>query len=263
MLDRLELLNNVDRSQKFPVIPPRDAASLLLIDRREVPYKLLMGLRHQKSTFMPDVYVFPGGGLDDQDIELAKSLLEDFSLGRLNQFGWFASRLNSDPSRKEPESNVHGMALHGMALALCGLRELFEETGLHLTSSNQLQGIEKGAHPFAEQDLEQIFNSFIFLSRAITPPGRKKRYDTRFFIHDYRDAIMSHFHKDDELSDTRWVTFDEAIQLKIHPMTRVILEDLHDYLSKGTSFTQPASVAFYHYEGTAFQRDLLQIKTDT
>lgn len=258
MLDRLELLNNVDRSQNFPIIPPRDAASLILVDRRHSPYKLLMGLRHQKSAFMPDVYVFPGGGLDQQDTDLARSLLKSCSSERQNQCRCYAMRLQS-----ELKSDISDDALLGFALALCGLRELFEETGLHLSSSGQIQGIENNAHPFAGQELERIFNSFVFLSRAITPPGRKKRYDTRFFIHNYKDAYMSDMHKDNELTDTRWVTFDEAIQLKIHPMTRVILEDLHEYLSNGTPFTQPASVAFYHYEGSSFQRDVLQIKTDT
>ena len=45
-------------------MPPRDAATLLLVDRSgEVP-TVLMGRRHDRHKFMPGKYVFPGGRVE-------------------------------------------------------------------------------------------------------------------------------------------------------------------------------------------------------
>jgi hypothetical protein len=51
----------VERDLTHPVVEPRDAATLILIDRSGPEPKVLLGRRHRDSKFMPGKFVFPGG----------------------------------------------------------------------------------------------------------------------------------------------------------------------------------------------------------
>src|SRR5690348_9021621 len=50
-----------------PYFRPRDAATLILIDRTGEKPKVLVGRRHDNVVFMPGKYVFPGGRVDKSD----------------------------------------------------------------------------------------------------------------------------------------------------------------------------------------------------
>ncbi len=50
-----------------PYFRPRDAATLILVDRRGAVPKVLVGKRHDKVVFMPGKFVFPGGRVDKDD----------------------------------------------------------------------------------------------------------------------------------------------------------------------------------------------------
>src|SRR3989442_9527322 len=50
-----------------PYFRPKDAATLILIDRSSDKPKVLVGKRHDKVVFMPGKYVFPGGRVDKAD----------------------------------------------------------------------------------------------------------------------------------------------------------------------------------------------------
>jgi 8-oxo-dGTP pyrophosphatase MutT (NUDIX family) len=50
-----------------PYFRPKDAATLILIDRSDAKPKVLVGRRHDKVVFMPGKYVFPGGRVDKAD----------------------------------------------------------------------------------------------------------------------------------------------------------------------------------------------------
>ena len=52
--------------QQTPV-RPRDAASLVILRGRNAATEVLLGRRAAKHRFMPNVYVFPGGRVDDED----------------------------------------------------------------------------------------------------------------------------------------------------------------------------------------------------
>lgn len=65
-----ELAKYLTRSEprmKAPYRRPRDAASLILLDRSGGGVRMLFGKRHGGHAFMPGVFVFPGGRLDDED----------------------------------------------------------------------------------------------------------------------------------------------------------------------------------------------------
>ena len=46
---------------------PRDAGTLILIDRHGRDFHVLMGRRHLRHAFMPGKFVFPGGRTDPSD----------------------------------------------------------------------------------------------------------------------------------------------------------------------------------------------------
>ena len=46
---------------------PRDAATLILLDKSGGETKVLMGRRHARHAFMPGKFVFPGGRTDPAD----------------------------------------------------------------------------------------------------------------------------------------------------------------------------------------------------
>ena len=50
-----------------PYFRPRDAATLILVDRSGPIPKVLVGKRHDKVVFMPGKFVFPGGRVDKAD----------------------------------------------------------------------------------------------------------------------------------------------------------------------------------------------------
>src|SRR6185369_14599891 len=60
-------MNSLPQPRLRPV-KPVDAASLVLIRQgRNGPAEVLLGRRHMKSGFLPDIYVVPGGRVDDAD----------------------------------------------------------------------------------------------------------------------------------------------------------------------------------------------------
>src|ERR1700755_2534532 len=62
-----ERLTTMERDQSFPDSVPRDAATLMIIDRSGSEPKVLLGRRHANHKFMPGKFVFPGGRIEPLD----------------------------------------------------------------------------------------------------------------------------------------------------------------------------------------------------
>ena len=62
-----ERMTKSERDQSFPDSEPRDAATLMLIDRSGPKPKVLLGRRHASHKFMPGKFVFPGGRIEALD----------------------------------------------------------------------------------------------------------------------------------------------------------------------------------------------------
>ncbi|MFV0299516.1 MAG: NUDIX hydrolase [Paracoccus sp. (in: a-proteobacteria)] len=219
-------------SQAEPQI--RDAATVILLRRGPAGPSVLMGMRGAKAAFMPSKYVFPGGAVDatDGDAALAAGLSEP-SLGRLAQ---------------EPRP---GVAIDVPALAAAALRELVEETGLMI---GRADGAGSDWPGYAEAGLTPDASALHYVFRAITPPGRPRRFDARFFIADA--ALLSNDPDDfgaaeDELSHLHWVPLVEARALDLPFITEVVLAEVAELVTESGDgpLVAPDTVPFFDNRG--------------
>ena len=188
-------------------IRPRLAASLILTRKVTSGLEVLIGRRSAKHVFMPNKYVFPGGRVDRAD-----------STGPIS--GDLHSSALEIMTRTLPERRAR-------AAALAAVRETAEETGLLIAKP----GICKSRHanwtPFRAEKLAPDLSGLQLITRAITPPGRSRRFDTWFFtadssaLHDDRDPAPS-----SELEDVRWVALREAHSFDLPMVTHFVLDEL-------------------------------------
>ncbi len=93
--------------------------------------------------------------------------------------------------------------------------------------------------------------SLIFVFRAITPPGRSRRFDARFFLADAADLSgdPDDFSRaQDELSFLRWVPLAQARGLNLPFITEIVLAEVAHRLSSGLS-GPPLRVPFFDNSG--------------
>ena len=204
----------------------RNAATVIVLrDRLNDPH-VLMGQRGASAAFMPNKFVFPGGAVDreDADIPLATPLPEVCR-----------DRLLEDVS----EDLTH--ALSGAAI-----RELWEETGLILGQKGDW-GIAPPADwdSFAATGHLPAAHPLQFVFRAITPPGRPRRFDARFFMID-ADEIASDLDDFDaacdELSHLQWIPLPKVREFDLPFITEVVLAEV---AKRAHDLTPPASVPFF------------------
>ena len=106
------------------VVRPVDAAGLILLrGRRDAP-EILLGRRHAKTAFLPDIYVVPGGRVDPED-HLPSGFGE-----RLHPL--VDKALNAGIGRRPP-----------IAFVRAALRELHEETGLIIGQRDLVQAVQR------------------------------------------------------------------------------------------------------------------------
>jgi 8-oxo-dGTP pyrophosphatase MutT (NUDIX family) len=193
--------------------PIKDAAGIILLRQTDDGPAVLMGQRGAAAAFMPSKFVFPGGAVDkdDYDIEVA-------------QQGQIAgARDASDvPTR---------------ALAAAAIRELWEETGQILGSVGTwtTDHVPEGWASYAQTGHVPNGTDLRFIFRAITPQGRPRRFDARFFVAN-ADALRTDpdcFDRaQDELSHLHWVPLAEARQLDLPFVTDVVLAEVQRFVTR-------------------------------
>ncbi|WP_372885961.1 DNA mismatch repair protein MutT [Shimia sp.] len=188
----------------------RNAATVIVLRDRHSDPRILMGQRGAKAAFMPNKFVFPGGAVDAADADVALSApVPDLCQRRLQE--------DSAPELAH-------------ALAVAAVRELWEETGQILgrpgdwqgTPPEDWQGFAATGHVPAADGLQFVF-------RAITPPGRPRRFDARFFVLDAEDlqSDPDDFSQAcDELSHLQWIGLKEARKFDLPFITEVVLSEL-------------------------------------
>ena len=111
--------------------------------------------------------------------------------------------------------------------AATAIRELWEETGLILGRPGAFAP-PPGWTAFAATGHRPDADGLLPVFRAITPPGRPRRYDARFFLADAAriaggpDAPLG---GDGELSDLAWVPLDAAAAQPLPFVTAVALAE--------------------------------------
>ncbi len=200
---------------KAPAI--RDAATMIIVRQHRGEPKVLMGERSSGHVFFPHHYVFPGGRVDRADgyVKPATDLRADV-LERLTQ---------ACTERR------------ARALAMAAVRETFEEAGLIIGKPHPVQQrAPKGWEDFFATGNAPCLENLSFIYRAVTPPGRPRRFNARFFVID-AEHVQGDMDRDDqgdgELLKLKWFTFADAYELKIRPITAMALKEIEARIAGG------------------------------
>jgi 8-oxo-dGTP pyrophosphatase MutT (NUDIX family) len=209
-------------SNKHGTVIPMPSATVTLLRDTAGGIEVLMMRRNLKSGFVPGMYVFPGGGLDDDDLlfknnELCKCLDDTAA------------------------STALGVTAGGLAYWAAAIREAFEESGLLLARDHagavlrlddaavaarfsehrrRLNAGDIGFPALLQQErLQLAADCLTYFAHWITPVGLPRRYDTRFFmaeappgqepLQDERETIAAEWvHPADALSRHRSGAFE-------------------------------------------------------
>jgi 8-oxo-dGTP pyrophosphatase MutT (NUDIX family) len=241
--DRAERLTNTVRDLSSPALRPRDSATLILIDRSGAAPKVLLGRRHDRHRFMPGKFVFPGGRVESKDrLVPTAAPLHERDTARLMQ------RVKRPSIAK------------AAAFALAAIRETYEETGLMLgvPRSQPMADPPEAWAPFAKAGIIPDLSVMHFIGRAITPPGRPRRFDSRFFAADFT-SVARHDEGfvgvDSELVEVVWMPIGEARTPDIPGITAIVLEELQERIATGMSHDHP--VPLYRMLHKKFRREML------
>lgn len=208
-------------------IPIRNAATLILVRDRDSKPSVLMGQRGHTAAFMPSKFVFPGGAADEFDAAVGDTLRIAPSCRK---------RLAQDPSSEiAPET-----------LVAAAIRELWEETGLRMARRGDWP---LDRHPdwagFFENGLAPEPEGLTYFFRAITPEGRPRRFDARFFVGDANrlfDDPDDFSLASDELSHLQWIPLSQAASFDLPFITQVVLAEVEANLDR---LAEPGAVPFY------------------
>lgn len=207
----------------------KDAATILLY-RQQPDVEFFMVKRHAKSSFMANAMVFPGGQVEKDD----------------RGASWLGA------SDLEEEAILQYLAPHSpelaTALLVAAVRETFEEAGVLLANAAG-QPLDSSAHAVltagrrrlntGETDFATLvsdfrltlnFSALRYLSRWVTPPIAKRRFDARFFIARFPEGQRASPDMQ-ETSEGAWIRPEDALQnytdglIELAPPTlRILLE---------------------------------------
>lgn len=197
-------------------------------------FEVLMLKRSTELDFSAGAYVFPGGAVDQADMELASRCIG----------------ITDSEASKSLELDEGGIAFY-----VAAIRECFEEAGIMLLSSTPDRSVSLQRHldlrspeikgEFASlrhflndsklkfsdvvdsHDLYLTAEDLYYVSHWVTPPGGRRRYDTRFFVSlapENQDAL----HDESEIVDSLWLKPKEALQRFENGELRMIFPTLRN-----------------------------------
>lgn len=197
-------------------ITPLPAATVTLVRDSGEGLEVLMLQRNLRSGFMPGMFLFPGGALDESDHSREA----------------YACCTGIDDATA---SRILGIASGGLAYWVAAVRESFEEAGillardaggamLALDEAARIErfrayrnGLNRGERDFAAmivaENLCIAADELVYFSHWITPHGAPRRYDTRFFVARAPEA-QNALHDNLETIAFRWI--NPAAALSAH-----------------------------------------------
>jgi 8-oxo-dGTP pyrophosphatase MutT (NUDIX family) len=211
---RLDTRRTVQSSMK--VEPIRPAATVIIVrasaDSGDADFEIFMVRRTSQAAFAGGMYVFPGGRVDPDD--------------HLHRY---------DPLRQGPSTDQaaqrDALGAEWRGYWIAGIRESFEEAGLLLAYTSEgsllayddvnrvrfeayrrpLHAGEVSLVEICEQEgLKLAVDHIHFVNRFITPPGRARRFDTRFFLAEAPPG-QTGAHDAKETVDSTWISPREAL----------------------------------------------------
>ena len=227
-----------------PTLKPKDAATLIIVRQDGPEPRILMGKRHQAHAFLPNLFVFPGGRVDmaDSRVKPANTLHPAVEAKLM-------ARMRGKPSLGRAQ-----------ALAMAAIRETFEETGFLI--GKKADGPARSAHTdwneFLSTGMRPALEPLRYIARAITPPGRTRRFDSRFFVLDA--AHVNNLDNPvatatDELLEINWLTFAGTEDLDLPWITRQVLKVVQERLNAKAEPDPGAPVMFQYQRGKSWYSD--------
>ena len=222
---------------------PRDAATLVIVDEELGQRRVLLGKRRQTQVFAPGKFVFPGGSVDPGDCGLA--------------LGGLLRECERHPLMHDikPASG----AITPEVFALAAIRETFEETGLLVGSSHAspTTQVPPGWQSFVAHGFAPQLSSLAFIARAITPPGRSRRFDARFFLVPASAIALQTQATDGEFEELAWVTFSKARAMDLHNMTLSVLNEAERFLLLAPEQRACAPVPYFLEGADGWRRNVI------
>ncbi len=184
--------------------PPRPAATVVVVRDAPLGIEVLLLRRAERGDLNSGAWVFPGGLVDAAD-RAALPYCAGLEAGEADR------RL--------------GVAAHALDDWAAAVRECFEEAGLLFARERdgtafaadaartaRLEAwrgpLQRGEQSLAalchEEGLTLAVDELVYFSHWVTPPGRAKRFDTRFFIARAPQGQASS-HDDGELVEQLWI----------------------------------------------------------
>ena len=200
-------------------VKPRDAASLVLYEKRGDKIYLLMGKRAKAHRFLPNVFVFPGGRVDTED----------------------AQHVAQAPLSAETEQALSNPGAKAHAIAAAAVRETYEETGLVI-------GKEKNG------TVEGDFSDLQYVARAITPSINPIRFNTRFLLQD-ATKVTGELGGSGELLHLNWFSVEEALKMPLVDVTEFVVREVDDLVTNISRKRQEFPL-FTYYNGRPVIRRL-------
>ncbi|MCP5179082.1 MAG: NUDIX domain-containing protein [Pseudomonadales bacterium] len=218
----------------IPVQPVRPAATVIIVREAPAGFEIFMLKRAGASAFAGGMYVFPGGRVDADD--------------HLHAYdAW-----RQGPSQGQaPQQRALGDEWRGFWVA--AIRETFEEAGLLLAYNEagelvsyadaalhaRLDALRKPLNDgevslldiCARERLRLAVDHVHYYNRFVTPIGRPRRFDTRFFIAETPPGQVGR-HDEHETVHSVWISPQEALarnaagEFDLMNVTRRQLQDL-------------------------------------
>ena len=217
----------------------KNAATIVVIRHEASSHYVLMGQRSSKVAFMPSKFVFPGGTWEDTDKNIPYAQAMD--------------------NRQKKLLGLQTNFPHSHKLGITAIRELWEETGLRLSSKGKFAAAPISWKAFFLDQQGPNLSSLNFFFRAVTPPGRSHRFDARFFFCDSSDIFenLDDFSEaSGELIDLQWVEITQTKTLNLPIITTIVIKHLIGLIHANLTYDV---VPFYSGGSTGLDKKFIKL----
>jgi 8-oxo-dGTP pyrophosphatase MutT (NUDIX family) len=219
-------------------VPVRPAATVMLLANRP-ELEVLMLRRTKNMAFAGDMWVFPGGRVDQID---KAAQLETIMTGLTDAEA--SARLEVDAG--------------GLAWWLAAIRETLEEAGLLLAANTTNVDVEAMRDRVRDDESSFVYEitrhgitldatTMEDVARFITPSGPPRRFDARFFLGMAPTDQLPHS-DDSEIVDWRWIKPADAIadeSMNLMMVTQWMLEKLIPFQNAEDALTYARNQSKY------------------